>query len=78
MEYDKFKAQSTGTEYRARHILVEKEDEAKALIAQIKGGAKFEDLAKKPIRRTRGRVKTAATWTSPSPKAMCPNSAVRW
>ena len=34
-EYDKFKAQSTGTEYRARHILVEGEDEAKALIAQI-------------------------------------------
>jgi peptidyl-prolyl cis-trans isomerase C len=46
-EYDKFKAQSAGTEYRARHILVEKEDEAKGLIAQIKGGAKFEDLAKK-------------------------------
>ncbi len=45
-EYDKFKAQSTGTEYRARHILVEGEDDAKALIAQIKGGAKFEDLAK--------------------------------
>ena len=46
-EYEKFKGQSAGTEYRARHILVEKEDEAKALIAQIKGGAKFEDLAKK-------------------------------
>ena len=46
-EYDKFKGQSGGTEYRARHILVEKEDEAKALIAQIKGGAKFEELAKK-------------------------------
>ena len=46
-EYDKFKAQASGTEYRASHILVEKEDEAKALIAQIKGGAKFEDLAKK-------------------------------
>jgi peptidyl-prolyl cis-trans isomerase C len=46
-EYDKFKAQATGTEYRASHILVEKEEEAKALIAQIKGGAKFEDLAKK-------------------------------
>ena len=45
-EYDKFKAQNTGTEYRARHILVEKEEEAKALIAEIKGGAKFEDLAK--------------------------------
>ena len=47
IEYDKFKAQASGTEYRARHILVEKEDEAKALIAQIKAGAKFEDLAKK-------------------------------
>jgi peptidyl-prolyl cis-trans isomerase C len=46
VEYDKFKAQATGTEYRASHILVEKEDEAKALIAKIKGGAKFEDLAK--------------------------------
>ena len=46
-EYDRFKAQSSGTEYRARHILVEKEDEAKALIAQIKGGANFEELAKK-------------------------------
>lgn len=45
-EYDKFKTQSTGVEYRARHILVEGEDDAKALIAQIKGGAKFEDLAK--------------------------------
>ncbi len=46
-EYDKFKSQSSGTEYRARHILVEKEDDAKALIAQIKGGASFEELAKK-------------------------------
>jgi peptidyl-prolyl cis-trans isomerase C len=46
-EYDKFKAQASGTEYRASHILVEKEDEAKALIAQIKAGAKFEELAKK-------------------------------
>ncbi|MBW8830126.1 MAG: peptidylprolyl isomerase [Burkholderiales bacterium] len=46
-EYDKLQAQSTGTEYRARHILVEKEDDAKNLIKQINGGAKFEDLAKK-------------------------------
>ena len=51
-EYDKFKAQAAGTEFRARHILVEKEDEAKALIAQIKGGAKFEDLAKKNSKDT--------------------------
>lgn len=46
-EYDKFVAANGGKEYRARHILVEKEDEAKALIEQIKKGAKFEDLAKK-------------------------------
>ncbi|MCE2918181.1 MAG: peptidylprolyl isomerase [Rubrivivax sp.] len=46
-EYDKFKAQASGVEYRARHILVEKEDEAKALIAQIKAGGSFEELAKK-------------------------------
>ncbi|MFZ5549138.1 MAG: peptidylprolyl isomerase [Pseudomonadota bacterium] len=46
-EYDKIKAEQSGTEYRARHILVENEDLAKKLIADIKGGAKFEDLAKK-------------------------------
>jgi peptidyl-prolyl cis-trans isomerase C len=46
-EYEKLKSQNTGTEYRARHILVEKEDEAKALIKQINGGAKFDELAKK-------------------------------
>jgi peptidyl-prolyl cis-trans isomerase C len=46
-EYDKIKAQSSGTEYRVQHILVEKEDDAKSIIAQLKAGAKFEDLAKK-------------------------------
>jgi peptidyl-prolyl cis-trans isomerase C len=46
-EYDKFVAANGGKEFRARHILVEKEDEAKAIIKSIKGGAKFEDIAKK-------------------------------
>jgi peptidyl-prolyl cis-trans isomerase C len=46
-EYDKNKAQAQGTEYRARHILVEKEGEAKSLAAQLRGGASFDDLAKK-------------------------------
>jgi peptidyl-prolyl cis-trans isomerase C len=46
-EYDKFAKDNGGKEYRARHILVETEDQAKALIADIKKGAKFEDLAKK-------------------------------
>jgi len=46
-EYDKFAAASAGKEYKARHILVEKEDQAKAIIANLKKGAKFEDIAKK-------------------------------
>jgi len=46
-EYDKFVAANGGKEYRARHILVETEDQAKALIAEIKKSGKFEELAKK-------------------------------
>ncbi|MGZ5200472.1 MAG: peptidylprolyl isomerase [Telluria sp.] len=45
-EYDKFKAQTGDKEYHVRHILVETEQQAKDIIAKIKGGAKFEDLAK--------------------------------
>jgi peptidyl-prolyl cis-trans isomerase C len=46
-EYDKFAAANGGKEYRASHILVETEDEAKKLIAEIKKGGKFADIAKK-------------------------------
>jgi len=46
-EYDKLsKSQSAEKEFKARHILVEAEDTAKKLIAELKAGAKFEDLAK--------------------------------
>ena len=45
-EYDKVRATLGDKEYNARHILVDNEDEAKAIIAKLKGGAKFEDLAK--------------------------------
>ena len=45
-DYEKIKAKLGGTEYKARHILVEKEDEAKAIIDNLKKGAKFEELAK--------------------------------
>jgi peptidyl-prolyl cis-trans isomerase C len=45
-EYDKAKAGAPDKEYRARHILVEKEEDAKAIIAKLKGGAKFDELAK--------------------------------
>ena len=76
-EYDKFKAQASGTEYRARHILVESEDEAKGLITQIKGGASFEELAKKHSKDP-GSAPTAATSTSPRPSPTSPSSAARW
>jgi peptidyl-prolyl cis-trans isomerase C len=46
-EFDKFVSANSGKEYRARHILVEKEDQAKAIIASIKKGQKFEEIAKK-------------------------------
>jgi peptidyl-prolyl cis-trans isomerase C len=46
-EYDKFKAGKGDKEFRARHILVESEDQAKDLIAQLNKGAKFDELAKK-------------------------------
>ena len=46
-EYDKFVAANSGKEYKASHILVEKEADAKAIIASIKKGAKFADIAKK-------------------------------
>ncbi|PHV05804.1 peptidylprolyl isomerase [Janthinobacterium sp. BJB412] len=45
-EYDKFTAQAGDKEFHVRHILVETEAEANAVIAKLKGGAKFEELAK--------------------------------
>lgn len=46
-EYNAVKAAQGGQEYRARHILVETEAEAKDIISKLKLGAKFEDLAAK-------------------------------
>ena len=46
IEYDKIKADLGEKEYRARHILVKTEDIAKGIIAKLKAGGKFEDLAK--------------------------------
>jgi peptidyl-prolyl cis-trans isomerase C len=45
-EYERIKATITGTEYKARHILVEKEEEAKDIIGKLKSDpASFEKLA---------------------------------
>jgi len=44
-EYERLKPELPAREYKVRHILVEKEDEAKNLIAQIRKGGNFEKLA---------------------------------
>jgi peptidyl-prolyl cis-trans isomerase C len=46
-EYERAKAQAGDKEYRARHILVETEEQAKGLIAELKKGGKFDELAGK-------------------------------
>lgn len=45
-EYDNDIAAMDKTEYHAEHILVPSKDQALAAIKKIKGGAKFEDVAK--------------------------------
>jgi len=53
-EYDKLKAQSAGTEYKARHILVENEADAKAIIAKLKKNPKAFDALAKEKSKDRG------------------------
>ena len=48
-QYDAMKSQMGSTEYKLRHILVASEDDAKSIIANLKKGAKFEELAKQSI-----------------------------
>lgn len=48
-EYDAQRARGGDTEYKARHILVKTEEEAKAIIARLGKGEKFEDLARQSI-----------------------------
>lgn len=46
-EYERIKLQQGEREFKARHILVETENQAKSVIADLKKGGNFEDLAKK-------------------------------
>ena len=45
--YEEQKKSTGGKEYKVRHILVDSEADAKDIAAQLKKGAKWEDLAKK-------------------------------
>jgi peptidyl-prolyl cis-trans isomerase C len=46
-EYDRVREQTGKSEYKARHILVETEEEAKRLIDALEKGGEFDELAKK-------------------------------
>lgn len=46
-EYDRqIATEQGGKEYKARHIVVNKEEDAKAIIAKLQAGAKFDDFVK--------------------------------
>lgn len=65
-EYEQIKGELGNREYKARHILVETEAEAKGLIAELKKGAKFEDLAKKSTKDDGTRQRGGdLDWQSP-------------
>lgn len=52
-EYEKIKGQIAGSEYKARHILVEKEADAKDIITKLRKNPKsFESLAKEKSKDT--------------------------
>jgi len=46
-EYDRAKVQTGDKEYKARHILVATENDAKNVLADLKKGAKFDEVAQK-------------------------------
>jgi peptidyl-prolyl cis-trans isomerase C len=46
-EYERAKAQTGDREFKARHILVANEDDAKSVLADLKKGVKFEEIAQK-------------------------------
>jgi len=56
-EYDTKVAAEAGTEYKARHILVKTEDEAKKIIAELDKGGDFAKLANNKFDRREGFTK---------------------
>lgn len=72
--YDELIKQAGGNEYHLHHILVDNEQQAKDLIAKIKGGAKFEDLAKQ-FSKDPGSGKNGGDLDWANPKTYVPEFA---
>jgi peptidyl-prolyl cis-trans isomerase C len=65
-EYDRARCPG-GKEYHVRHIMVEKEEQARALIVELKAGAKFEALATKhSMDRNSASLGGDLDWACPS------------
>ena len=72
--YDALVKDTGGKEYHLHHILVDNEDQAKDLIAKIKAGASFEDLAKQ-YSKDPGSGKNGGDLDWSDPKAYVPEFA---
>ena len=67
VEYNKAKSAEGDKEYKAQHILVEDEKEAKDLIAQIKKGGNFDKLAKEKSKDAGSKEQGGKLeWTMPA------------
>lgn len=73
-KYDELAKGATGSEYHLHHILVDNEQQAKDLIAKIKAGAKFEDLAKQ-FSKDPGSAKNGGDLDWADPKSFVPEFA---
>lgn len=72
--YDQLTKDAGGNEYHLHHILVDNEQQAKDLIAKIKAGASFEDLAKQ-YSKDPGSAKNGGDLDWSDPKAYVPEFA---
>ncbi|MEK6348774.1 MAG: peptidylprolyl isomerase [Burkholderia sp.] len=73
-QYDQLAKSAAGSEYHLHHILVDNEQQAKDLIAKIKGGASFEDLAKQ-FSKDPGSAKNGGDLDWADPKSFVPEFA---
>jgi len=64
--YDANRAKGGNAEYLARHILVKNKADAKAIIARLDKGEKFEDLAKQSIDTGTAPSGGNLDWSSPA------------
>ncbi len=74
-EYDRVRAETGSKEYKARHILVEKEDEAKQVVAQLKKGGNFEKIAADKSKDTGSRGRGGDLDWSPANRYVPPFAA---